>query len=291
MSVTSELKTAVEKKILADTRFSAGQVISADGTIIGYRQIGSGPGLVILHGGSRAGHHYARLAQALADSFTVYLPDRRGRGLSGPAGDNYSLQKELDDVSAVLEATGARLLFGHSAGGFFALETALRLPLDKLVLYEPAVSINGSLPLGWLPAFEQALTQKDFVDATIIFLRGLQMGPKWLNKVPARFLAPFVGLLLRSDEVREMIELFPTLVREVKEFQRPGLDYERYRNISAKTLLFGGARSPEYLRYALRTLAKTLPHTWLIELPNLDHNAPDENAPEVVARELKQFLT
>ena len=30
--------------------YTIGSVISADGTTIGYRQIGSGPGLVLLHG-------------------------------------------------------------------------------------------------------------------------------------------------------------------------------------------------------------------------------------------------
>ena len=60
---------------------------------IGYRQTGSGPGLVVLHGGMRAAQHYLVLAEALADGYTVYIQDRRGRGLSGPPGENYSKEK------------------------------------------------------------------------------------------------------------------------------------------------------------------------------------------------------
>src|SRR5437773_1809244 len=69
-----------------------GSVTSADGTSIGYRRFGGGPGggpsggpgLVLLHGSMSSGAHHVELATLLSDSFTVYVPDRRGRGLSGP---------------------------------------------------------------------------------------------------------------------------------------------------------------------------------------------------------------
>lgn len=288
MNTTTEPKTSVKKKPGAAAGWTTGQVISADGTVIGYRQFGGGPGLVMLHGGGRASQHYTRLAEALADGVTIYIPDRRGRGLSGPPGDNYSVQKELEDVSALVEKTGSPYLFGHSAGGFFALEAALKLPVEKLAVYEPAVSINGSLPLDWLPAFEQALDQNDSAKAFIIFVRGLRLNR--VTELPDWFLYPLTKLMLRSEEGREMAELLPTLAWEIKAFENPGPDYHRYQNITAKTLLIGGAKSPDYLRYALRALAKTIPYSWFIELPKLDHNAPDENAPEVVASELRQFF-
>src|SRR5262249_48752066 len=117
------------------------QVTSADGTIIGYRQMGSGPGLIILHGGVRASHNYLRLAELLAKAFTISIPDRRGRGLSGPAGEDFSIAKECEDLHALMQQTGARIVSGHSAGAVIALEAALTLPIEKLVLYEPPVSI------------------------------------------------------------------------------------------------------------------------------------------------------
>ncbi|MEU1641010.1 alpha/beta hydrolase, partial [Nonomuraea sp. NPDC005701] len=59
------------------------QVRSADGTTIGYRRSGRGPGLILVHGGMQASQHFTKLAAALSTEFTVYVPDRRGRGLSG----------------------------------------------------------------------------------------------------------------------------------------------------------------------------------------------------------------
>ena len=70
-----------------------GFVASADGTRIGYRQLGSGPGVVLLHGGVNASQHLMRLGSALAGTFTVCIPDRRGRGLSGPIGADYGLHR------------------------------------------------------------------------------------------------------------------------------------------------------------------------------------------------------
>lgn len=88
--------------------YTTGSVTSA-GTTIGYRQVGSGPGLLLLHGGMQASQHYMRLAAALANSFTVYLPDRRGRGLSGSPGEQHSLAQECEDVAVLLDKTDAHL--------------------------------------------------------------------------------------------------------------------------------------------------------------------------------------
>jgi pimeloyl-ACP methyl ester carboxylesterase len=270
---------------------TTGQVVSADGAVIGYRQVGSGPGLVILHGGMRAGHHYLRLAQALANRFTVYLPDRRGRGLSGPPGRDYSVETEMDDVRALLKQTGAAFLFGHSAGGFFALEAALRLPLQKLVVYEPAVSIHGSLPFGWVPAYERALAKGDPGLAFLHMVKGLRLSPMPLP--PNWMLHPFTRRMLSDADGQEMAALLSTGVWEIREFirlERLGLTYERYASIAAKTLLIYGTSSPAYLRDAACELSRTIPRAELVAMNRRDHNAPDQNAPEQVAAELKRFL-
>ena len=61
-----------------------GSVTSRDGTLIGYRQIGDGTEVVLLHGAGQSSANLLALARALMDCFTVYVPDRRGRGMSGP---------------------------------------------------------------------------------------------------------------------------------------------------------------------------------------------------------------
>src|SRR5438876_3597562 len=71
---------------------------SRGGAAIGYRQLGRGPGIIVVHGSMSSGYNFLQLAEALADAFTVYLPDRRGRGLSGPYQPGDGIQQEADDL-------------------------------------------------------------------------------------------------------------------------------------------------------------------------------------------------
>jgi pimeloyl-ACP methyl ester carboxylesterase len=70
-----------------------------------------------MHGGMKSSQHFTKLATMLSDAFTVYVPDRRGRGLSGPHGNNFSIMREVEDLQALITKTGARLTFGLSSGG------------------------------------------------------------------------------------------------------------------------------------------------------------------------------
>lgn len=263
-------------------------VTSADGTMIGYRQLGSGPGLVIIHGSLADSRRYLRLAEALADRFTLYIPDRRGRGLSGPAGADYGIAKETEDLSALLRKTGARMVFGHSAGAAIALESALTLPIEKLMLYEPAVSINGSFPMAWVPAFERAVSKNQSAKAMGIFLKGLRLN--WISDLPLWSLTLFARLLLSGKDGQELAALLPTAVRDLHIAQQLDPNVARHRNVAADTLLLGGSKSPAYLRDVLPILAQTIPHATLRMLAGLDHNAPDINAPTLIADALKEFL-
>jgi pimeloyl-ACP methyl ester carboxylesterase len=76
----------------------SGRVTSQDGTTITFLEYGAGPGLVIVPGNNRRAHHYASLAGLLADSYRVTVIDRRGRGLSGPQGPDYSVDREAEDA-------------------------------------------------------------------------------------------------------------------------------------------------------------------------------------------------
>src|SRR6202165_1170373 len=97
------------------TAITTASVASKDGTTIGYHRLGCGPGVVLLHGAMESGLSHLQLAEQLAAGFTVYLPDRRGRGLSGPFGGGYSIQKEVDDLSALLSETGTGQVLGVSS--------------------------------------------------------------------------------------------------------------------------------------------------------------------------------
>src|SRR5215212_2768733 len=119
--------------MIGDRTAVAGSVTSSDGTSIGYRRLGDGPGVVVVHGIMESAQSHTQLAERLADTFTVYLPDRRGRGRSGPNGSGYGVRKEVEDLGALLTETGADRVFGVSAGAIICLHAALTLPAIQKV--------------------------------------------------------------------------------------------------------------------------------------------------------------
>ena len=106
---------------------TTGSVVSADGTRVGFRRLGRGPSVILLHGGVNASQHMMKLGRALADAFTVYLPDRRGRGMSGAFGPAFGIQREDEDLASIVEHTAAECVFGAAKGRLFALHGAMRL--------------------------------------------------------------------------------------------------------------------------------------------------------------------
>src|SRR5437879_11026620 len=105
--------TSVKKQstVAARDHYMTDSVTSKDGTTISYRQLGHGPGVVLLHGAMESAQSHMQLAEALAATFTVYVPNRRGRGLSGLYGKDYSIQEDVEDMDAVLTKTGAHNVF------------------------------------------------------------------------------------------------------------------------------------------------------------------------------------
>ena len=116
-------------------------VTSKDGTKIAYEKKGQGPALILVDGALcyRAFGPMQSLAELLAPNFTVYTYDRRGRGESSN-GKPYSLEREVEDLDALVKAAGgSAYVYGISSGACLALEAALRLGMEisKLAMYEP----------------------------------------------------------------------------------------------------------------------------------------------------------
>ena len=264
-------------------------ITSADGTRLDVTSTGSGPGLVVIPGGLRRSHHYRRLAESLGDSRTVHVIERRGRGDSGPPGPGYSIEREVEDALAVLAATGSGELFGHSYGGLAALHVALRRDLTRLVVYEPAVSLNGSIDTTFLPEFERRLARGRSAGAMATFLTGMGFAP--VGVVPMPVYTAFAWFLLQTPEGRENRELLPTLPAECRVVAGLDSDGSRYAAIGSPTLVIAGGRSPEWLRRVQPRLAELVPNARYALLPELDHNAPDQSAPAAVADLVRAFLT
>lgn len=263
-------------------------VESSDGTIIGYRKQGRGLGLLLVHGGLETAQSHQELADELSKHFTVYSPDRRGRGASGPCGEGYSIQKEVEDIEALLTQTDTHLLFGLSSGGIICLEAALTLPaVQKIAIYEPPLSINGSFSLSWVEAFEREVVKGDMLEAFVVITKGTQ---QFGHTLPS-FLIKGMARLLLGD----MLALIPTFRYDGQLVQETQESWPNFKHIQADVLLLGGSNSPTYLKTALDTLEKLLSHAERVEFAGLNHggsgNKNRGGRPALVAAEMTRFFS
>ncbi|MFE0072825.1 alpha/beta fold hydrolase [Nonomuraea sp. NPDC059023] len=114
-------------------------MISADGTPIAYQRFGgNGLPLILITAALCDRTAATALAEQLAPELPAIAYDRRGRGDSGGIG-NWSVQREIEDLAALIEAAGgSAAVYGHSSGAALALHAAAAgLPITKLVLHEP----------------------------------------------------------------------------------------------------------------------------------------------------------
>jgi pimeloyl-ACP methyl ester carboxylesterase len=274
-----------------------GSIPSRDGTPVGFRCFGSGRAIILLHGGMMTAQNFRELASTLASSFCVYVPDRRGRGASGPYGPAYSVRRDCEDVLALAEHTGAERIFGLSSGAIIALETALLVPPTwRVAAYEPPYSIAGRDNAAWLERFDHEVRAGDLASAFVTVLRGTA-GPAWLAFIPRPLLAALFAHALRHDLTRgdpsdvPLKTLIPTMHSDALIVRETTPGIERLRAIQAEVLLMTGSRSPAFLRSGVARLFELIPKAKHVELPGVGHTAADNRGqPALVAEALRQFF-
>ena len=261
------------------TRFTT----SADGTDIAYEVSGSGPALVLVDGAlcQRSIGPSRGLATALENEFTVHAYDRRGRGESGPGATPYEIQREVEDLVAVLEAAGGYAhVFGSSSGAALALEAACQgAPNSRIAAYEVPFIVDASQPPNDpdLPRQVQAMVDNDRRgDAVKTFLRTVG--------VPG----PFVALMRLMPVWKQLTGVAHTLPYDLSivgphQQGRP-LPDGKYDAVRPNTLVIAGGKSPEWMRNAQQEVAEAVPNSRLETLAGQTHMIKPKAVAPVVTR-------
>jgi pimeloyl-ACP methyl ester carboxylesterase len=284
---------------------TTGSVVSKDGTGIGYLRVGRGPAVVLLHGSNETARSHTTLALALADAFTVYLPDRRGRGLSGPHRPDHGIRTEVEDLQAVLTETGAQKVFGVSVGALIALEAARTQPaIRQVAAYEPALLMDATRYTGWVRRFDREMAKGKVAAALVTSMYGLDLAPPVFKLMGRRLAELLTNKSLNSedkkaagDTVTER-QLAPTLRWEGLLLAETAGTVGAFAEVAAEVLLLGGdMKRPAFIRPAFDALAKTLPHNRCVRFPGLDHGGSTDvgptnrhGKPEIVAPEIRSFF-
>jgi pimeloyl-ACP methyl ester carboxylesterase len=282
-----------------ETQVRNDAITSADGTIIRYRTFGGGgPAVVLLHGGMQTSRNFRRLAALLADRFTVHVPDRRGRGLSGSPGGGYGLRTEIEDLGLLMRETHTRNLFGLSSGAVIALEAALVLSeIERLALYEPPLKFGGVDPVAWAPRYRHELDHGRLASAFVTSVKGTG-DSRAVRYAPRAVLVPLIRLGIRADRrasrdpgYTPLGDLIPTMRLDATLVDEAAGPLDRYVQVAAETLLLGGERSAAYLKAALNGLEAVLPRVRRVMLPGVGHLAADDSGqPQLVADQLRTFF-
>ena len=268
----------------------SGHTESADGTPIAwFRAGGGGPPLLLIHGAGSDHTTFRVVGPRFAARRAVYAMDRRGRGASGD-GPAYSIEREAEDVAAVVAAVAAWErgpvdVVGHSYGGRVALSAAPLAGdrLRRLVTYESAPAPQGMT--FEVPSLVEALTSAEARGDRPAILRLFMRGVAGMSEAD---LAAFEA----SPIWPARVAIAGTILRELTAGRADG-DADAIWRLGMAVRqpvlqLLGGASAPIF---ALGTAAlhAALPDGRVVILPDQKHNAHHADPDRFVA-EVERFL-
>ena len=243
--------------------------ISRDGTIIAYTKTGSGPALIIVDGAFcyRENGPATGLASRLAQHFTVFTYDRRGRGQSGDTAP-YAVEREIDDLRALArEAGGTPFVLGISSGGALTLQAVANgVGAKKIALYEPPYLAGGDGPRSLEVArnrLQSFVSGGDRAGAVRFFMTEVYGAP--------RAFVIAMPFLMPNAWKRNKLAVHTTPYDLAILDDRSVLN-ERRSSISVPALVIGGEESPKGLRDAVMAVANALPNGKSRFLSGQDHN-------------------
>ena len=256
--------------------------VDVDGRTIAYRRAGTGPALVLLHGGWSDSREWRRQLEMLSDEFDVVAWDAPGCGGSSDPRPDYGMADYADDVAGLIEALELERphLGGLSFGGGLAIAMHQRHPdlVRSLVLASAYAGWAGSLPSDEAAArLEQVRSEIDLPKEQWVesFLPGLFARP-----VPPEVTTEVVAIMCdaRTEGVRPMSEAFA--VADL----RPALP-----GVNVPTLVIHGEADTRAPLHVAETLHQAIAGSQLRVLPGVGHCCNVEH-PEAFNDAVREFL-
>jgi pimeloyl-ACP methyl ester carboxylesterase len=254
-------------------------VTSGDGTRIAFDKTGSGPALIIVSGALSHRKLYGdtALQRLLAQHFTTYTYDRRGRGESADV-QPYAVEREIEDIEALInDAGGQAYLYGISSGAALALRAAAALgptKVTKLALYEPPYGQDTKEFGQQKEQINEIIKSGKPGEAAEFFLSALGTPPDALEGMKA------------SPEWHEIRKIDRTLAYDFEVMGTGTVPADIARTIAVPTLVMDGEKSMDFMHATADQLAKLVPGAQRKTLTGQTHQA----AADVVAPTLIAFL-
>jgi len=261
-------------------------VISKDGTSIAFDAYGSGRPLIMIDGAT--GYHginplNGEVGELLADEFTTYAYDRRGRGDSTDTAP-YAIEREIQDLAALIDHAGGgpAVLFGWSSGGVLALDAAeAGLPVSHVAVFEPPFVVDDvrpPLPSDYVERLDAANAAGRPGDAVDLFMTAA-----------AGASPDDVAGLHQSDFWPVMLGIAPTIAYDGRimgtTMSGNPLPADRWASIDVPVLVMYGLGTWPALIPGPKAAAELLPTATLKPVPGENHGT----SADVLAPALRDF--
>lgn len=234
--------------------------VDTNGVHTYYEEHGAGEPLLLMHGGfGTAGDFQPNLA-ALADSYRVLVPERRGHGRTADVEGPYAMRTLALDTAAFVEEVvgGPTRIAAYSHGAMVALTLALLRPdlVTRLVL------VSG-----------------------VFHHTGMVSGPDPEGELPEMVTAPYAALSPDGpDHIRVVLrKLAGSMVAE------PALEQADLARVAAPTLVMVGDDDLVPVEHAVQ-MYRGLPEGQLAVVPNASHALLWEK-PQLCTDVVRAFLT
>jgi len=228
---------------------------------IQYRDIGSGPPLVVLHGGwGYEVYPFDRQIDALAPSHRIVIPDRTGYGRSGrleaQAADFH--QRAAAETLGVIDALGLErpVLWGHSDGAVIALLVGLAQPARVAALIVEASHVFRSKPAS-RAFFETMIGSPDALGDRVTSVLARDHGDRWRDVIRMNGAA---WLAIERARAAAGDDLYGG----------------RLATLRVPTLVMHGAKDPRTEPGELEALCAALPHARLALIAAGGHSPHSE---------------
>jgi pimeloyl-ACP methyl ester carboxylesterase len=235
--------------------------------------------LVCLHGLTRVGNDFARLAEALSDGYRVICPDVAGRGRSDwlPDAKLYGLPQYCFDITSLIARTGADRVdvLGTSMGGLIGLSLAgqSNAPIGRLILNDigPRMQLDALLRIadyvGKVERFD-SLEQATAYVRSISTGFGLRTDPQWRELTES---------VVRPDGAQWVFHYDPAIAQNLAETsaQSNALAeaklWELYDAVRGPVLVVRGAVSDLLSAATAAEMARRGPRAQVVEVPGVGH--------------------
>ena len=238
------------------------------------------------------------------------LPTVNRSGSHGTFGDDYGLQREVEDMDAIIKKTSAYYVFGTATVAIIALQSALYLPvIRKVVLFEPPFYVNED-EMNNLDnigkRYNQYVSQSNLSMAMVTSseiatkVSGDELEPpyQWVKYIPNVILRLIFIIVMELDSrmIKEgditLKDLVPTFHNDVVLVNETKGTIDNFKEVSADVLLINGSKTFLFLKHSIDALNDVLPHVEHIEVQGIDHAAAEDatGKPEIIAQEIKRFI-